>query len=211
MLTHADVWRAIDRLAERHGLSTSGLARKAGLDPTTFNKSKRATADGRLRWPSTESIAKVLSATGSSLGELVGLTEGDAQTARPGRRLPLLHLGAVGTDEPFDPSGDPAGPAWDATDFPQLDDPRAFAIEISGDGQLPVYRDGDLLVVTPAATARRGDRVLLRTRAGALVLGSLTRQTATRIDITPFANGAEAQSYEREDVAWIARIRWACQ
>ena len=207
MLTHADVWRAIDRLAERHGLSTSGLARKAGLDPTTFNKSKRATVDGRLRWPSTESIAKVLDATGSSLGELVGLAEG----VRPGRRLPLLHLGAVGADEPFDPSGDPAGPAWDATDFPQLDDPRAFAVEIAGEAQLPVYRDGDLLIVTPAATARRGDRVLLRTRAGDLALGTLTRQTATRIDLTPFAPGAEPQSYERDDVAWIARIRWACQ
>jgi phage repressor protein C with HTH and peptisase S24 domain len=207
MLTHADVWRAIDRLAERHGLSTSGLARKAGLDPTTFNKSKRATADGRLRWPSTESIAKVLEATGSSLGELVGLTEG----VRPARRLPLLHLGAAGTDEPFDPAGDPVGPAWDATDFPQLDDPRAFAIEIAGEAQAPVYRDGDLLIVTPAATARRGDRVLLRTRAGDLALGTLTRQTATRIDLAPFAPGAEQQSYERDEVAWIARIRWACQ
>ncbi|MDB5366595.1 MAG: transcriptional repressor LexA [Rhodospirillales bacterium] len=207
MLTHADVWRAIDRLAERHGLSTSGLARKAGLDPTTFNKSKRATADGRLRWPSTESIAKVLQATGSSLAELVGLTEG----TRPGRHLPLLHLGATGAEAPFDPAGDPAGPAWDAFEFPQLDDPRAFALEISGDTQLPVYRDGDVLVITPSAPARRGDRVLLRTRAGDLALGTLTRQTATRIDLTPLAPGAEHHSYERDDVVWIARVRWACQ
>lgn len=208
MLTHADVWRAIDRLAERHGLSTSGLARKAGLDPTTFNKSKRATADGRLRWPSTESIAKVLEATGASLAELVGLTEGDG--ARPGRRLPLLHLGAIGPENPFDEAGDPTGPAWDQTDFPQLDDARAFAIEVAGDGLLPVYRDGDLLIVTPTPTARRGDRVLLRTRGGELVLGTLTRQTATRIELLSFATNAET-GYERDDVSWIARIRWACQ
>ena len=57
MLTHDQVWTALDRLADRAGMSASGLAKKAGLDPTTFNKSKRVTADGRERWPSTESIA----------------------------------------------------------------------------------------------------------------------------------------------------------
>jgi hypothetical protein len=54
MLTHGQVWAALDRLAERAGLSPSGLARRPGLDPTTFNKSKRITPDGRERWPSTE-------------------------------------------------------------------------------------------------------------------------------------------------------------
>ena len=71
MLTHADVWRAIDRLAQEYGLSASGLARRAGLDPTTFNKSKRITREGKNRWPSTESVAKVLTATGASLNEFV--------------------------------------------------------------------------------------------------------------------------------------------
>ena len=32
MLTHAQVWTAIDRLAERYALSASGLAKRAGLD-----------------------------------------------------------------------------------------------------------------------------------------------------------------------------------
>ncbi len=63
MLTHGQIWTALDRLAERAGLSPSGLARAPGLDPTTFNKSKRITADGRERWPSTESVAKALAAT----------------------------------------------------------------------------------------------------------------------------------------------------
>src|SRR5262245_14120720 len=31
MLTHSQVWSAIDRLAERAGLSASGLAKRAGL------------------------------------------------------------------------------------------------------------------------------------------------------------------------------------
>ena len=77
MLTHAQIWRAVDALAERHGLSPSGLAKRAGLDPTSFNKSKRGDASGKLRWPSTESISKILAATGTSLADFVTLI-GDA-------------------------------------------------------------------------------------------------------------------------------------
>ncbi len=55
-LTHTRVWNAIDALARRYGLSASGLAKRAGLDPTSFNKSKRATGEGRPRRPSTESL-----------------------------------------------------------------------------------------------------------------------------------------------------------
>ncbi len=73
-LTHADVWRGIDRLAEKHGMSASALARRAGLDATTFNMSKRTTREGKNRWPSTETIAKVLEATGETFAEFVVLT-----------------------------------------------------------------------------------------------------------------------------------------
>src|SRR3712207_6928952 len=75
MLSHARIWAAIDRLAERYGLSASGLARKAGLDATSFNRSKRTSPDGRDRWPSTESISKILNATGASLDEFMRLVD----------------------------------------------------------------------------------------------------------------------------------------
>jgi len=89
MLSHSQIWRAIDALAARHGMSPSGLAKQAGLDPTTFNKSKRGGDGGKLRWPSTESLSKVLAATGSSLEELVVLiTEGAPKT----RMVPLIGL-----------------------------------------------------------------------------------------------------------------------
>src|SRR3546814_20255910 len=71
MLRHADVWNAIDSLAKRKGMSPSGLAKRAGLDATTFNRSKRTTRDGKLRWPSTESVPTVLAATGTTLGEFL--------------------------------------------------------------------------------------------------------------------------------------------
>src|ERR1700743_3643999 len=87
MLSHEQVWTALDRLAERAGLSASGLAKKSGLDPTTFNKSKRVTPDGRERWPSTESISKALAATASSIDsfvQLIGDGRGGVQS------MPLL-------------------------------------------------------------------------------------------------------------------------
>jgi phage repressor protein C with HTH and peptisase S24 domain len=65
-LTHARVWSAIGALAHRYGLSASGLAKRAGLDPTSFNKSKRVTGEGRPRWPTTESIAKSSPLTAST-------------------------------------------------------------------------------------------------------------------------------------------------
>src|SRR6201999_3330057 len=73
MLTHVQVWGALDRLAERAGLSASGLGKKTGGDATPFKKSTRITPDGRERWPSTESIAKALAATNSSIDSFVQL------------------------------------------------------------------------------------------------------------------------------------------
>lgn len=71
MFTHSEIWDAIDRLAQDNGYSPSGLAKKAGLDPTTFNKSKRISADGKPRWPSTESIAKILTVTNTKLADFL--------------------------------------------------------------------------------------------------------------------------------------------
>src|ERR1700693_2221908 len=115
MLTHAQVWSAIDRLAARAGLSASGLARRAGLDPTTFNKSKRITASGRARWPSTESISKALAATGTSIEAFVGLIHG---TGTPARGVPLLGFAEAGAGGYFDDGGFPAGTGWDEIAFP---------------------------------------------------------------------------------------------
>src|SRR6266581_1658066 len=110
MLTHGQIWTALDRLAERSGLSPSGLAKSAGRDPTTFNKSKRITADGRERWPSTESVAKALAATNSSIDTFVQLI-GDG--ARGLQSVPLLDFAQAGAGGYFDDGGFPAGKGWD--------------------------------------------------------------------------------------------------
>src|SRR5258708_2110257 len=103
-LTHAQVWTALDRLAEQSGMSPSGLAKRSGLDPTTFNKSKRITGDGRERWPSTESVSKALAATNSSIDAFVHLITGGGRGAQS---VPLLGLALAGAAGHFDENGFP--------------------------------------------------------------------------------------------------------
>src|SRR5215470_1988414 len=117
MLTHAQIWTALDRLAALAGLSPSGLARKSGLDPTTFNKSKRITRDGRTRWPSTESVAKALAATGNTIDTFVQLIEESGHSGIK-KTLPLVALSQAGKEGYFDHAGFPSGSGWEEIRFP---------------------------------------------------------------------------------------------
>lgn len=210
MLRHSDVWRAIDRLAADHGLSPSGLARRSGLDPTTFNKSKRVTREGKLRWPSTESIAKILDATGATLGEFVSKIGGGEDT-QPHRNFPVIGLAQAGNAGYFDDAGYPVGGAWDEIPFPDVGDPHAYALEISGDSMEPVYRDGDVIIVSPQANIRRSDRVVLKTHDGEVLAKNLRRRTARKYELQSLNPEHEDRMLSVDEVEWIARIVWASQ
>jgi len=210
MLTHADVWRAVDRLAQEYGLSASGLARRAGLDPTTFNKSKRVTREGKNRWPSTESVAKILAATGASFNEFVSYV-GDGGGAGVYRNIPLIGFAQAGSEGFFDDAGYPAGGGWDEIPFPGFSDPHAYALEISGESMEPVFRDGDTVIVSPEANIRRGDRVVARTHDGEVLAKILLRQTASRVELQSLNPLHEDRTLRMEDIDWLARIIWASQ
>jgi phage repressor protein C with HTH and peptisase S24 domain len=207
-LTHEQIWNALDRLAARAGLSASGLAKRAGLDPTTFNKSKRVTADGHERWPSTESVAKALAATNSSIEVLVQLI-GDG--AQPAHSVPVIALAQAANDGHFDEGGMPAGKAWGEVALPSAGDDHAFALEISGDALKPAYRDGDVIVVSPATAIRRGDRVVVKLRDGEVIVQELKRRTAKTLELQSLDAPHADRTLATSDVAWIARIVWARQ
>ncbi len=211
MLTHKQIWNAIDALAAKNKLSASGLAKQAGLDPTTFNKSKRGAPTGKLRWPSTESISKILAATGASLEEFVSLVSRDGGPRPPIRLVPLVGMAQAGSRGFFDDAGYPAGSGWDEIPFPELGDEHAYALEVTGDSMLPVYRDGDRIVVSPAANARRGDRVVVKTLAGEVMAKQLARLTAQRVDLKSLNPAYEDRSFALSEVAFIHRIIWASQ
>jgi len=215
-VTHDDVWRALDALAAENGLSASGLARRAGLDATAFNPSKRTGADGRQRWPSTESLAKVLAATGTGMAEFASLVTGlpamlRGGRATAGRRIPLIGLAQAGGDGFFDDGGYPVGGGWDEIAIPEVGDPNAYALEISGESMEPVFRDGDMVVVSPAAPVRRGDRVVVRTQKGEVMAKELKRQSARRIDLRSLNPAHPDYGFDLSEITWMHRIVWASQ
>jgi phage repressor protein C with HTH and peptisase S24 domain len=208
MLTHDQIWGALDRLAARFGMSASGLAKKSGLDPTTFNKSKRITPEGRERWPSTESVAKALAATNVSIDTFVQLIEDAPRTVQS---VPLLGLAQAGAGGFFTDGGFPAGKGWDEVGLPSVNDEHAYALEISGDSMKPAYRDGDIIVVSPGAQIRKGDRVVVKTRDGEVMVKELKRRTSRTLELQSLNPSHVDRVLPASDVEWIARIVWASQ
>jgi phage repressor protein C with HTH and peptisase S24 domain len=207
-MQHSQIWRAIDALAERRGLSTSGLARAAGLDPTTFNKSKRQGVDGKPRWPSTESVSRVLTATNTSWEDFAALLAGRAGGA--GRAIPVVGMARAGADGFFDENGFPVG-ADETVRFPDLGEDRVYALEIAGDSMEPMYRAGDIVIVQPGAAVRRGDRVVVRTRAGEVMAKVLGRRNDQTIELISLNAAHKPRELSASEVDWIARIVWASQ
>jgi phage repressor protein C with HTH and peptisase S24 domain len=111
----------------------------------------------------------------------------------------------------FDDSGFPAGSGWDDIAFPDNPDPNCYALEISGDSMAPVYRDGDRILVSPSANVRRGDRVVVKTRAGEVLAKALARMTAQRIELKSFNPAFEDRGFALNEVAFVHRVIWASQ
>ena len=213
MLTHAEVWAGIDALARRFDVSASALAKLAGLDPTSFNRSKRVSSDTppRPRWPSTESLSKVLAATGVGLAEFDALATGRGPPARAGAAVPLLGFAQAGRDGFFDDAGFPAGEGWDEVEAPGAGE-GAYALEIAGDSMSPLYREGDRVIVRPLSEPpRRGDRVVVKTTGGEVMAKEVARVTARRIMLRSINPAHPERVLDVAEVAWVARILWASQ
>lgn len=211
MLSHARIWAAIDQLAAAHDLTASALARRAGLDSTTFNRSKRIASDGRPRWPSTESIAKILAATQTDIEQFLALDGSGAQrrtSATSG--IPVLGLAQAGAGGYFDDSGFPMGPSWDRVMFPG-DGGNIFALEVNGDSMMPFYRDGDMIIVIRDAPCRQGDRVVVKTRNGEVMARILQRRTTQSIEVSSPNPDHATRTLTVGDVEWMARVVWASQ
>jgi phage repressor protein C with HTH and peptisase S24 domain len=218
MLTHENIWAAIDRLAAAFGYSASGLAKQAGLDATSFNKSKRHSSDGKPRWPSTERISRVLAATGATMSEFLSLMDGDGSLSPSAPRagfIPLIGFAQAGAEGYFDEDGYPAGDAWDEVKFPEheavADFSGTYALEISGDSMEPLYRKGDVLVVSRDATVRRGDRVVIRTTKGEVMAKELVRKSASKVEVKSLNPAHADRVISAKDVSWIARVLWVSQ
>jgi phage repressor protein C with HTH and peptisase S24 domain len=209
MLTHSQIWNALDRLAARSGLTPSGLAKRAGLDPTTFNKSKRITPEGRARWPSTESVAKSLAATSTKVETFMTLLSESGKA--PLMQVPMLSLGDAGANSVFDDNGLPVGKSWNEIAVPQVTDEHAYALEIPNDSMQPAYRDGDIIIVSPAAQVRRGDRVVVKAKSGEIMVREIKRKNSKLVELKSLSSDQRDRTLQMSDVFWIARIMWVSQ
>ncbi len=209
-LSHTRLWSAIDGLARRSGLSPSGLALRAGLDATAFNPSKRFGPGNppRPRWPSTESLNRVLEATNTSLAEFADLAD-DASAWTP--TAPLIGMAQAGDDGFFDDAGLPVGDGWDQTELPRPRD-GVFSLRISGDSMAPLYREGDrILVDSTQSDVRRGDRIVVRTRSGETLAKELDAITSRVMRLTSVNPAYPPRELNRQDIEWMARIIWVSQ
>lgn len=186
------------------------MARRAGLDPTALNLSKRfgRATPPRPRWPSTESLNRILEVTDTTLAEFAALAD---DAARRVSTAPLIGMAQAGEDGFFDDAGLPIGDGWDQTDLPAPKD-TLFSLRISGDSMAPLYRDGDRVLVDRDRTeVRRGDRVVLRTVGGetlAKEVGALSSRTVTLVSINP---AYASRDIPRVEIAWMARVLWVSQ
>ena len=212
MLSHTQIWSAIDALADHNDLSVSALARRSGLDPTAFNRSKRFGTDGRQRWPSTESVARILAATGCSLPNFAALaqsTAGNGAMANGG--VPLIGFAQAGDGGYFSDGGFPTGHGWDLVELPAATAPQAYALTVQGESMMPLYRNGDTLIVDPEAQVRSGDRVVVKTTSGEIMAKVLHKNGPRRVELSSLNPEHADRSFERDEIDWIARIVWASQ
>lgn len=212
MLTHEQIWHAVDKLAATFGYSPSGLAKQSGLDPTSFNKSKRTAPDGKPRWPSTESISRILNATGATMSEFLSLVDDDSNLTKP-YGIPVIGFAQAGSQDFFDEQGYPAGDSWDEVELSEFNktDEETYALKVNGDSMEPLYRQGDILIVSPKTSVRKGDRVIVKTTKGEVMAKELIKQNASQIELCSFNPIHENRTIPQNEISWIARISWVSQ
>ncbi|MBL0848810.1 MAG: helix-turn-helix transcriptional regulator [Candidatus Liberibacter ctenarytainae] len=213
---HDKIWEAIDRMAKRHNLTPSGLARKAGMDPTSFNKSKRLGSEKRNRWPSTESIAKILQATNETIHQFLEDPSLDRNNPeKQEKEIPLLEFPLNGSrsDGFFDSGGFPVGNKWNTVGVPEIRSPHngIYAIQVQDNSLLPLYRKDDILILNAAIQVSCGDRVLIKPRKGDIVAKALINRRERSMDLMSLNCYYPIDTIDMSDIEWVARILWASQ
>ena len=73
------------------------------------------------------------------------------------------------------------------------------------------YPDGTVLIVSPNASVRRGDRVVVKTKDGAVTVAELKRRTSKLIELRSIEAEPTERTVALRDVLWMQRIIWASQ
>ena len=202
-MQHGDIWRGLDQLAHANGLSVSGLAKRAGLDATAFNKSKRVSKDGRPRWPSTESLSRALNAVGVGFAEFAALV---TQTDDGTISVPETGESVLGTDATLQEAN------WSGLPFPAKDlGDGSFALDVANGDLAAHYPIGTRLIASQVAKTEVGDRIIIHLKSGGVLLGALGESEADQLNLTSLTAPAIETRIDREEIASLARIMWVSQ
>jgi phage repressor protein C with HTH and peptisase S24 domain len=154
-------------------------------------------------------VAKALAATNTKVDTFVTLiTDGGKPLITS---VPLIGFAQAGAGGFFDDGGFPVGKGWEEIAFPSVTDEHAYALEISGDSMKPAYRDGDIIVVSPGAPVRKGDRVVVKTKNDEVMVKELKRKNSKVLELKSLNAEHRDRTMAMADVVWIARIVWASQ
>lgn len=89
-------------------------------------------------------------------------TEQSKSTLAAGRLVPVINKVSAGYPADFDDMDYPVGIADDYIRCPDLHDPNAFAVRVVGDSMEPRFREGDIVIFSPAAEVHNGDDCFVR-------------------------------------------------
>jgi phage repressor protein C with HTH and peptisase S24 domain len=125
--------------------------------------------------------------------------------------VPQLRFDAAGAAENFDDAGFPDGGNWKTVSFPSDIDRYSFALEVTDDSLLPVYRRGDRIVISPDSKVNQGDRIVMKKIDGEITVGVLRNQTADAVEMTTLVPSLKSWPVQTHDIEWMSRIVWASQ
>lgn len=207
-MKYEQVWDAVDKLARTHGLSPSGLAKKAGLDATTFNKSKRVRADGKKRWPSLDSINKILDACNVSFEQFYSLIDEDLNPEML-NAVPFIKFSAM--ENSLDIKDDKlVTDKWNRLHFPDTT-ASLYAIDIDVTDFEPFYRQGSIVVATKSSEIRKGDRIVVIFKNGGILIKEFVHRTPSTLVLGDIADPQKEMNVNIVDIELVNRILWAGQ
>ena len=203
-MQYEQIWDAIDKLAKQNGLSLSGLAKKSGLDPTIFNKSKRLRHDGKKRWPSLESLNKILTTCHTDFADFYLLAEN--KPIRQPRTLPYIVLSSLSQPDfdRFDTT------VWETIDSPCFSE-NTYLVNLDSRSYEPLYNFGSTLVLEKRSEIRQKDRILILLKNGDVMIKEFLYRADNKITVCSLLKPARISELNISDIRLLNRIVWASQ
>ncbi len=202
-MKHETIWKAVDNLAKKNNMSTSGLAKTIGLDPTTFNKSKRFRKDGKKRWPSLNSINKLLNYFNISFDELYGNLLQNHFHGIAISKFSTLKLESI----PLDTTQHNSSQELGLETFENI----SFAIILDTSKYEPIFKYNSNIILKDAKELRRNDRIFTITKDKKLELYEFSADKGTHYELINLSENQKIVDIAVDDILLIKRIVWASQ